>query len=247
MALKGELKRVIFFIRKIKIFLIFRLLLPYTHKTFAVGRGQPIDRVWIESYLSAQLSSHTISKAPIFAAEFGDTKYIDSFLSDFETIPTVLAPPSSFGYIFEECTRNQIILDLNRTLSAQGLLALQGQDLIICTQVLNFIANPRQALESIASLLNTNGIIVGSVSGTISPISQYDDERGGHFWGFTVRSLANLLQEHFEILNIKSYGSPHTAAAFVLGYAAEEFSTKLLYSTDNSFPVTICFTARRKS
>ncbi len=115
-------------------------------------------------------------------------------------------------------------------------------DLMIATQVFNFIYETRNALKGSARLLKPGGMLIGSVGG-ISQISRHDADRWGHYFSFTVQAWERLLRETFDDVTIESFGNVDTACAYLNGLCAEEVDRAVLDHHDPEYPVSLCFRA----
>ena len=91
--------------------------------------------------------------------------------------------------------------------------------------------------------------MLATVAGTITPISRFDMDRWGHYWGFTELSIKKLLEDKFESENIKvsPFGNALSATAFVQGVSVEDLDEKkLLDVQDKDYPIVIGITARKE-
>ncbi len=193
-------------------------------RLFGVDRGTSLDRYWIEGYLAQHSSTKTGS-----AVEVGETTYLERFFPNFT---------ASHLEIADDGTHDCVVVDLNAGDPSIG----PTFDLMIATQVYNFIYETRAAIRSTAALLKPGGVLIGSVAG-ITQISRHDAERWGHYFSFTVQSWERLLREAFAEVSIESFGNVDTACAFLNGLAMEEIDRDGLNRHDPDYPVCICFKA----
>ena len=110
-------------------------------------------------------------------------------------------------------------------------------DVLIATQVFNFIYETRAALRNAAALLKPGGVMLGSVAG-ITQISRHDADRWGPFYSFTVQSWDRLLRESFAEVSIECYGNVDSACAFLNGLATEEVDRAVLDHHDPDYPMS---------
>jgi hypothetical protein len=195
-------------------------------RVFGLDRGQPIDRMWIESFLARH-------GAPISgkAVEVGGTHYARRFY------------PNCTAYclrLSDNGSPNCVVCDLEA--GDKGLM--ETFDVFVATQVFNFIFETRAALRHTASMLKPEGFLVGSVA-AITQVSRYDADRWGHFFSFTRPAWERLLEEVFEEVRVESYGNVDVACAFLNGLSVEDVPPSLLEYHDPDYPVVLCFKASR--
>lgn len=193
-------------------------------RLFGDDRGQSIDRYWIEHYLGKHAAN-----APGRALEVGGTGYLRRFL------------PSMSPHHLEmqdDGTPDCVVCNLESGNDEVGVRF----DVLVATQVFNFVYETRTALRNAAALLEPGGVMLGSVAG-ITQISRYDAERWGHFYSFTTQAWERLLREAFADVSIESFGNVDSACAFLNGLAAEEVDRAVLDHHDPDYPVSICFRA----
>ena len=132
---------------------------------FGFDRGQPIDRLYIEHFINSNCGkiSHTCG------IEVGEIHYLNSINVNNKII---LSHPSFTGATHSD---TQILLDLN-TISVKSTSSPLA-DIIICTNVLNFVKYPDIAMENFRNLLTQKGKLILTVSASM-PISRFDSEQG---------------------------------------------------------------------
>jgi SAM-dependent methyltransferase len=142
-------------------------------RRFAMDRGTPIDRYYIDRFLRPHASLIRGDVMEIGGAHYART------LGRARSIAVLHAAPGN-----PEAT---LVADLTEpdTLPASAI------DCLICTQTLNFIYDVRRAVDGIARLLRPGGVALVTVSG-ISQISRYDMERWGDYWRFSDAALRRL-------------------------------------------------------
>lgn len=189
-------------------------------------RGTPIDRVFIERFLSdnSQLIQGNF-------CEIGDNYYTEKYSKSGSNSIIFTADASAEG-------SNIIIGDLQ---TGKGCIT-RSVDCFILTQTLPFMFDIHSAVQNIVSMLKPGGVALVTVGG-ISSISQYDYSRWGHFWGFTEKSLVELFERTREVecLEYKSYGNAKLASAFLYGLAKEDFEYN-----DKDVPVIISLIVKKK-
>jgi SAM-dependent methyltransferase len=193
-------------------------------------RGLPIDRFYIEKFLSTNSSAiagHVI--------EIADRRYTLKFGGNRVTRSDVL----HFAPGNPEAT---VVADLT---NAPGLPA-DSFDCMILTQTLNFIFDVRAALATIHRIMKPGGIVLVTVAG-ISQISQYDVENWGDFWRFTSYSLKRLCLEagQWQEVDVRTWGNVLSSAGFLYGVASEELSPTDLEHSDPRYQLIISARLRK--
>lgn len=192
---------------------------------FGFNRGTPIDRYYIERFL--QTGSAKLSQIRNIL-EVEENTYSRKFFPD---------------------GRHDILhydegMDLTDTTTLP-----QGQyDVFICTQVFNFIYDVKAAIRGAHYLLRNGGTLLATVAAQISPVSQYDMERWGHYWGFTTLGIQKLVEETFGCGAVKvvSLGNAMAATAFVQGLSVEDLpDATLLDVNDPNYAITVGVVAKK--
>jgi len=185
-------------------------------------RGTPIDRYFIESFLSEHRED--ISGACL---EIKDTRYTEQFGSNVERAD-VLDIDSSNPQV-------SIVADLTDS----SAVPPDRFDCFILTQTLQFIYDFEAAVRAAHRALGEGGVLLL----TVPTVSRIDRAAGveQEFWRFTQAGCANLLGQTFGSANVQvgSYGNVLTGVAFLMGLAAEDLSRGELDYHDEFFPVLI--------
>jgi glycosyltransferase involved in cell wall biosynthesis len=197
---------------------------------FGFDRGLPIDRYYIERFLStyaADIRGHVL--------EIGDDLYTRRFGGQRVTRRDVL-------HVSEHNVHTTIVADL----TCADHIASNTFECVVLTQTLQFIYDSRAALKTLYRILKPGGVVLGTVPG-ISQISRYDMERWGHYWSFTTLSTRRLLEEVFSAgnVNVGAYGNVLAATAFLHGLATQELKQKELDYRDPDYEVVITFRAMK--
>jgi SAM-dependent methyltransferase len=201
-------------------------------RNYGYDRGLPIDRYYIEKFLS----DHQIDiRGRVL--EIGDNTYTRRFGGDQVSTSDVL-------YLRPGNSKATIVADL----TIGDKLLSDSFDCVILTQTLQFIFDVRAALRTLHRILKPSGVLLATFPG-LSPISRYDMEQWGHFWAFTSLSAQRLLEEVFppDHVRIKPYGNVLAAAAFFYGIAAEELRKKELEYFDPDYEALIGVRAMKSS
>lgn len=204
-----------------------RSVQPISRK-FGFDRGTPIDRYYIEEFLRVH---QTLIKGRVL--EVSESLYSHKYGRSVE----------SYEVLHLENKRNATIIG---DLSKHETLPPNLIDSFICTQVLNFIFDYQKAIEGSYYLLKSGGAVLATV-GSISPISRYDADRWGHFWGFYPQGIKKAFENVFGEKNVKvtCYGNSLSAISFVKGIASQELTKAELDFQDPDYPVTIGIVAQK--
>ena len=206
-----------------------RRLSPLSKK-FGYDRGQPVDRYYIERFL--ELHSDDVRGRVL---EIADDTYTRRIGRGRVTSSDVL-------HVSERGPWITIVGDL----SASDTLPEAAFDCIILTQTMQVIYDLRAALLSVHRSLRPGGVVLATVPG-ISPVSRYDMDRWGYYWGFTTQSARRLFEESFvaDSVHVESHGNVLAATAFLYGLASEELRADELDHQDEDYQLIISIRAMK--
>jgi SAM-dependent methyltransferase len=200
-------------------------------RVFGLDRGRPIDRHYIERFLAAHADA-----VQGRVLEVGERAYTERFGGARVTASDVLHPVAGTpgATVVGDLTRRDTLPD--------GVY-----DCFLCTQTLNFVYDPAEALRGARRLLKPGGVLLLTAGG-ISQVSRFDADRWGMYWGFTTQSLERLLEAVFPGAHrVESHGNALAATAFLNGVAIEDLPRpELLDATDLDFPVILTAVATRE-
>ena len=191
-------------------------------RVFGLDRGTPIDRYYIDRFLDVYCTGLMDKSKTYNTLEIGGRVYSE--------------------YLKKQCegvTFFSDVLDYKKgeDLTDFSTLKKEYYDLFICTQTFNFIYDIKKAISGAYYTLNSGGILLATVAGTITPISRYDMNRWGHYWGFTDLSAKKIFSDVFgeDNVSVTAYGNVMAATAFVQGVAIEDLSdlSSLDYEDDD--------------
>lgn len=207
----------------------FRRINPFS-RAWGLDRGKPIDRYYIERFLTAHavdVQGHVL--------EIGDNKYTLQFGRERVTKSDIL-------HVSADYPKATVIADLTQASHVPS----DTFDCIICTQTIHLIYDVQPAIETLCRLLKPGGVLLLTTPG-ISQISRYDMDRWGDYWRFTSASLTRLITAVFapEHIQVTSYGNVLASAAFLYGLAAEELKEAEINHTDPDYEVTIAVRAKK--
>jgi SAM-dependent methyltransferase len=205
-----------------------RRLRPVSER-FGFDRGKPIDRYYIEDFLSrhrGDIRGHVL--------EVGDPSYTRRFGAGV-TRSEVVDPDESNPHA-------TIVADLGQADEIES----ETFDCVICTQVLLLIFDVRAAITTLERILRPGGVLLATVPG-ITKVSRGEAELWGDYWRFTAQSVRRLFEEVFPpgAVQVEARGNVLAAVAFLHGLAAEELSRRELDAHDPDFEVTVAVRAAK--
>jgi len=189
---------------------------------FGYGRGQPVDRYYVEAFLenhSADIRGHVL--------EIGDSTYTLRFGGDRVTTCSVwnlLPGTEGSSYTGDLADADHVPDDLF--------------DCVIFTQTLHLIYDFHRALHHLQRMLKPEGVLLATVPG----ITQIDrGEWGGcWYWSFTPASMRRMLSDAFDDNHqVRGRGNVLTATSFLHGLATSELDPKAWTVDDDAYPVII--------
>ncbi len=188
------------------------------------SRGQPVDRYYIELFLSAckgDVRGHVL--------EVGDASYTRRFGEERVQRSDVL-------HVTAGNPEATIVADL----TIDGSLPADTYDCVICTQTLQQIYAVESAITTLHGALKPGGVLLATVPG-ISQIDRPAMEKWGDYWRFTTQGLTQLFLRSFPegCTSITAYGNVLTSTAFLYGLATEELSADDLSYHDPDYQLLI--------
>ncbi|HEU5148696.1 MAG TPA: glycosyltransferase [Chryseosolibacter sp.] len=190
---------------------------------FGFDRGGPIDRFYIEKFLSEN-QDRVRGKV----LEIGDNAYTMKFGGN-----RVLQ--SDILHVDHSNTRATYIGDITHV----PQIPTAEFDCIIFTQTLHLIYDFKSALKTCYRILKPGGCLLLTVPG-ISHIDK-GEWRDYWLWSFTDTAIRKLMAETFNgsKVDVRTYGNVYVAAAFLYGVGLAEFRKEYLFHHDNSYQVII--------
>lgn len=206
----------------------FRRVTPVS-RSFGYDRGIPIDRHYIESFLTeyaADIHGRVL--------EIGDDSYTRQFGENRVAIRDVL-------HVKEGNPIATFVGDLTKA----DHIPSDTFDCFICTQTLHLIYDVPAALKTIYRILKPGGVLLATFPG----ISQRSDDQWAEdwYWSFTTHSTKRLFSELFPASNltIKAYGNVLTTTAFLQGLALHELTHDELDYHDSRYEQLISVKAKK--
>lgn len=200
-------------------------------RVFGFDRGVPIDRYYIESFLTrhgADIRGRVL--------EVGDNTYTWQFGAERVTKSDVL-------HISEGSPLATIVADLSRA----DHIASDLFDCAIITQTLHLIYDVREAIKTLYRILKPGGVLLATFPG-ISQISN-DQWAKTWYWSFTTLSAERLFGEIFPAadVSVEAHGNVLAAIAFLHGLAVEDVDTAELDHRDPSYELLITVRALKSN
>lgn len=200
-------------------------------RNYGWERGTPVDRFYIERYLSAHA---TDVRGRVL--EIGDDEYTRRYGGGRVTSSDVLhASPGN--------PQATLVADL----ADAPEIADASFDCVICTQTLLLIYDLKAAVATLHRILAPGGVALVTVPG-VSRICREEADEWGDYWRFTSDSARRLFEDAFGACGavaVEAYGNVLAATAMLHGLAAEEVGAPKLDLRDRDFEVVIGVTARR--
>ena len=196
---------------------------------FGYDRGGPVDRYYIENFLS--------QAAPLVRGrvlEIGDNAY--TLLYGGEKVSQ-----SDILHVDDSNPQATWIGDISHAPHIPD----NTFDCIILTQTLHLIYHFREALHTCFRILKPGGTLLLTVPG-ITPID-HGEWQETWYWSFTDKSMQRLMKETFPGSNVLVYphGNVFTATAFLYGMGLPEVPPSRLLLDDPHYQVIITVKATK--
>jgi glycosyltransferase involved in cell wall biosynthesis/SAM-dependent methyltransferase len=205
-----------------------RRLTPISRKWGKDRGGLPIDRFYIERFLSAHASD---IRGRVL--EVQDANYTRRYGGDQVTHSDVLhAVPGN--------PAATMVADLG----CAPEIPSDTFDCIILSQVLLCIEDVPSAVRTVHRILRPGGVALVTVPG-ISQIARHDMDRWGDYWRFTTLSARRLFERVFpaDRVEVEAHGNVLAATAFLYGLASQELRPEELGHTDPDYQLLIAIRA----
>ena len=198
-------------------------------RQFGFDRGTPIDRYYIDQFLSE--NADAIHGRTL---EIGDDEYTSRFGGDRTTQRDIL-------HVHGGNPKATIVGDL----TTPGLLPDAAFDCAVITQTLHLIYDMSEAVANLHRAIKPGGTLLLTVPG-ITQISS-DEWRHGWYWALTPASAQRLVGDEFgaDRIAVHSWGNVFAAISFLSGVAVEEVPRAKLDVRDEAYPVTVAVRATR--
>jgi glycosyltransferase involved in cell wall biosynthesis len=204
----------------------FNRVTPFSYD-FGYDRGGPVDRFYIENFLSSE-SGRVKGRV----LEIGDNEYTLRYGGNRITQSDIL-------HIDDKNPKATFVGDL----SDAPHLPADSFDCIVLTQTLHLIYNYKGALETCYRILKPGGALLLTAPG-ISHI--HHGEWGKYWmWSFTGASVERMLKEVFDAgkITVQTHGNLLVATAFLWGMGLPELKKEQMQYNDPQYQVIITATA----
>lgn len=197
----------------------FRRLRPIS-RAWGGDRGLPIDRYFIEQFLSAHQADIHGRVLEVdsnrYTAEFGGSRVNESEILDIDP-----ANP-----------RATIVADL----ADAPLIPDADFDCVICTQTLQLIPALEQAIRTLERILRPGGTALVTIP-TLSRLVTEGDVVIPDYWRLTSWGAREMFERSFprEAITVHSYGNLLTSICFLHGLASVELDPAELNEKDPRF------------
>jgi SAM-dependent methyltransferase len=212
-----------------------RRLAPVSRQ-FGFDRGLPVDRYYIEDFLSRHGGADEYGAGDIRGRvlEVGGDIYTKRWGISVETVDVLHADDTN--------PQATMVGDLSR---GDGIPS-DAFDCVICAQTLHVIYDVRAAISTLHRALAPGGVLLATIPG-ITQACRPDRDLWGDYWRFTSRSVRLLFEEVFpaDCVRLESYGNVLAATAFLQGLASEELKSEELTTRDPDYEVLIAVRAQK--
>lgn len=203
-----------------------RRLTPVS-RDFGFDRGQPVDRYYIENFLTSRASD-----VQGYVLEIYDDSYTREYGGDRVTASDVLD-------IDEDNPQATIVADLTRA----DHVPSDTFDCIIFTQTLHLIYDFRAAIGTLHRILKPGGVLLATFPGISQMI--YEEYADSWCWAFTRLSARRLFEEFFPAgsVEVEAHGNVLAAISYLHGLASQELREKELAYLDRDYEVVVAVRA----
>jgi len=197
---------------------------------FGMDRGTPVDRHYIESFLS--MHRHDVRGSVL---EFGDNTYTRMFGRGRITASGIM-------HAKEGNPKATIVGDL----ADAPHIPDASFDCVICTQTLMFVYDVEAAARTLHRILKPGGVVLCTVAG-ISQICRWDMDQWGDYWRFTSHSIQRIFETAFaaEHVQVEAHGNVLAATAFLHGMAKEDLTAAELDYRDRDYEMVLTVRATK--
>lgn len=192
-------------------------------------RGKPIDRYYIEQFLTENGSEITGEVLSV-----GDDNYAHQFAESVITKSDVLH------------LNDEVNSTITGNLEYAPHISSNKFDCFLLIQTLQFIYDFDAAVETTARVLKPGGIVLATLPG-ITPL-KHETWGDSSYWRFTPNSARRLFSNHFDDhdVSLTCYGNSLAANAFLHGLAVEDIGESSLQKYVDGFDVTLAIKARKR-
>jgi glycosyltransferase involved in cell wall biosynthesis/SAM-dependent methyltransferase len=197
---------------------------------FGFDRGKPVDRRYIEDFLSRNAQD---LRGRVL--EIADNTYTARYGGDCLTRSDIL-----------DIDPSNPLATLVGDLAEGHNLPSEAFDCIVLTQTLQFVFDVHKAVATLHRMLKPGGVLLATVPG----VSSIDRGEWGAswYWSLSPGALSRLLGGKFGEANVSvtSYGNVLAAVAFLHGLAESELRPTELDADDPRYPVIVAARAVKR-
>jgi SAM-dependent methyltransferase len=124
-------------------------------------------------------------------------------------------------------------------------LEKERYDAIVLTQVLQYVDDPRAALENVVTALVPGGVALITAP-TTSRLSDMPDGPAVDKWRFTVAGMQHLLAGIDAEVDVQARGNALVGRAFLMGLGAGDLEESVLVKDDPEVPVLVTIAVQRR-
>lgn len=200
-------------------------------RTWGFERGTPIDRVFIDRFLTEHAADVRGT-----VLEIGDPDYTRRYGGDRVTRSEVL-------HAAEGNPLATYVGDLE-----QGTNVPRSHyDCIILTETLPTMFDLHAAVRNTYDALAPGGVVLATMSG-LGPVDREGRESWGDYWRFTDRAAERLFGSVFDPadVEVRAYGNVLLTSAFLYGLAAEDMRPSDFADDDEDFQILVAVRARKR-
>ncbi len=197
-------------------------------QNWGFDRGTPVDRFFIEAFLSA--NAQAIRGRVL---EVKDDEYSKRYGRNVTVVDVLDVDAAN--------NRATVIADLAHA----PQIAADSYDCIILTQVLHLIFDMSAAVRECHRILRVGGTLLATLpaASRTSREHQHSD-----YWRVTPAGADRLVGDVFgsDQCDITGHGNAALTAAFLMGVSAEEVPARLLSDVDSVFPLVVTVRATKR-
>jgi hypothetical protein len=193
------------------------------HFGFLRGKDYTAGRYYVEDFLA-----HHASECAGRFLEFGDPHYRRLFdsaaISQYDVLDVAPGPAVTIVADIQNCSD----------------ISDNTYDVIVCTQVLEHVANPFRAAAELRRILKPGGRLLLTVPAAYPYHAVPRD-----YWRFTRDSLQLLFGDGFQNRTITAYGNRLTVVAAYWFWMRDHLPRRALQASDPDSPTTLALYARK--